>query len=70
LDQPRGHGVVAHIGCRGRQRDQDAGGGDHHMQLPPVDPAVPTRFGSAGLGIDAGVRHFPAFFVLSLDCLR
>jgi hypothetical protein len=34
------------------------------MQLPPVDPAVPTRFGSAGLGIDAGVRHFPAFAVL------
>src|SRR5947209_108623 len=53
--------TISHIGrrqysCNGKPDGSDDG---NHMQFPPIDPAMPTRFGPMGLGVNRGMGNFP-----------
>ena len=71
LDEVQGHLVVCGVGGGepGTKRDPNLTVGDGQVQLPPVHPPVPARFGPSGLGVYGCVRYnarFSALLCLSL----
>src|SRR5918994_3326854 len=65
LDEVGSHRVVRRVsgGEPGRQRNPDPTDGDGQVQLPAVDPPVPTRLGPVGLGVYCCMGHLARFLV-------
>src|SRR5829696_5926504 len=65
FDERRSYLVVRHVG-RGEPRREwnpHPGHGDGQVQLPPIHPPVPARFGPSCLGIYGGVGYLAGFSV-------